>query len=597
MHSALTRTKELLGDTFNECESPSLRLEKFVRIGGDKTKHEEIDAVVECQRKNGKEAVFPPLPPGGVRFSARLKSRLIVNQAGGILENAGMCLHPHFGYPYIPGSAVKGVARHAAWCEWHEAKEPEKARIAQDIARIFGYPTNDKKLDIYLRSYAAHSCGSVCFMSAYSGTARLVTDILTPHGGSDWAEPVPSTFLAVEAGAEFSFTVVPIANDVADREKAITWLKTALVNHGVGAKTSSGYGRFLVDGEKPNCDTVVRLHFASPAFLRGAEDEGKLRISTLRGMMRWWWRWLYRSVLTDVDLRSLEQRVWGGCTEEAKASCISLCFVSEPVLGTIPFDKRTHMSRNNQKTNLAYLAYGMDERVNGEVKKRRVLDVSPNVMWELGININPLDRGMSKEQLLLHAKLAIWALCKYGGVGAKSRKGFGSLCCDIEYADMNAVFTDVGTSLSESGIELEDEGGSTPYSYVTSLMHKVKTKTTDAWSVLGRIGYALQLVASDYKHKECKAVLGLPRKIHGPMHTPLSHQKGHFHKPPYNLKADGSFVKNRFASPLIIHLTDKTDGIEVNLTSCPSDYVRDVETSECLLRECVETIKEELLRA
>lgn len=87
--TALSEVRDLLGgEKFPECESPSLRLEKFVRIG-DNAKREEIDAVVYCQRKNGQKSVSLPLPPGGVRFPARLKSRLIVNQAGGILENAG----------------------------------------------------------------------------------------------------------------------------------------------------------------------------------------------------------------------------------------------------------------------------------------------------------------------------------------------------------------------------------------------------------------------------------------------------------------------------------------------------------------------------
>lgn len=259
--TALSEVRDLLGgEKFPKCESPSLRLEKFVRIGGDNTKREEIDAVVECQRKNGKEPVSPPLPPGGVRFPARLKSRLIVNQAGGILENAGMCLHPHFGYPYIPGSAVKGIARHAAWCEWHEAKEPEKARIAQDIARIFGYPTNDKGLDAYLeeRGYNTKRGGCISFWAAEpDGKASLVTDIVNCHHkdyyngtkpvATDDEGPIPNYFPAVDEknGTFFVFTLVPLRN--AGKEEiglAKKWLIQAITENGVGAKTSAGYGWF-----------------------------------------------------------------------------------------------------------------------------------------------------------------------------------------------------------------------------------------------------------------------------------------------------------------------------------------------------------------
>lgn len=259
--TALSEVRGLLGgEKFPKCESPSLRLEKFVRIGGDNVKREEIDAVVECQRKNGKVPVLPPLPPGGVRFPARLKSRLIVNQAGGILENAGMCLHPHFGYPYIPGSAVKGIARHAAWCAWHEAEEPEKAGIAQDIARIFGYPTNDRGLDAYLeeRGCDAKRGGCVSFWAAEpDGKAGLVTDIVNCHhmkyygsddpsaAATDDESPNPQFFPAVEKGCTFLFTLVPVRDtdeEMIDRAKK--WLILAITENGVGAKTSSGYGWF-----------------------------------------------------------------------------------------------------------------------------------------------------------------------------------------------------------------------------------------------------------------------------------------------------------------------------------------------------------------
>src|SRR6266571_1976735 len=50
---------------------------------------------------------------------AQLQSRLMVNMAGGVMENAGLCLD-RFGLPCIPGTAVKGCARRAAVAALHE---------------------------------------------------------------------------------------------------------------------------------------------------------------------------------------------------------------------------------------------------------------------------------------------------------------------------------------------------------------------------------------------------------------------------------------------------------------------------------------------
>lgn len=290
--TALSEVRDLLGgEKFPGCESPSLRLEKFVRIGDNNAKHGEIDAVVDCQRKNGQKPVSLPLPPGGVRFPARLKSRLIVNQAGGILENAGMCLHPHFGYPYIPGSAVKGIARHAAWCEWHEAKEPEKECIAKDIARVFGYPTNDKGLDAYLeeRGCDAKRGGCISFWAAEpDGKAGLVTDIVNCHHmkyyGSDDNPPAvatddeapnPQFFPAVEKDGTFVFTLVPV-RDAGETELALAkkWLIQTITENGVGAKTSAGYGWFEYTqaGEEAYREKVRREE---------EEQERKLRVQAL----------------------------------------------------------------------------------------------------------------------------------------------------------------------------------------------------------------------------------------------------------------------------------------------------------------------------
>lgn len=255
----------LLGEDRSKCQSPSLRLEKYVRLG-DNSKKVEIEAVVACHKEHAKPI---PLfkPKGAVPFVAKLRSRLIVNQAGGILENAGLCLHPHFGAPYIPGSAVKGIARHAAWREWKEAKESgdqtEAARIAVSIAETFGCPTNDNELDDYLTKIGKdeHRSGSVAFLPAIPIQRKekdgnwdiLVTDLVNCHhpryyGGSlreatDDESPNPQFFPAVKEETEFTFCLAPVRHG-ADLKQAKDWLVAAITVYGAGAKTSAGYGWF-----------------------------------------------------------------------------------------------------------------------------------------------------------------------------------------------------------------------------------------------------------------------------------------------------------------------------------------------------------------
>ena len=166
-------------DKFAKCESASLRLEKYVTIG-DNSKKSQLEAVTGRRYRQVPEFT----PRGACSFRASLQGRLIVNQANGVLENAGLCLHPHFNSPCIPGSALKGVARHAAWIEWNEeSDDARKKTIAKDIASTFGYPTGDESLDNYLAKIGIKekTSGKVCFMPAYpvsNSNARLVVDIV-----------------------------------------------------------------------------------------------------------------------------------------------------------------------------------------------------------------------------------------------------------------------------------------------------------------------------------------------------------------------------------------------------------------------------------
>jgi CRISPR-associated protein Cmr6 len=54
------------------------------------------------------------------------------------LENAGIALHPLYGFAYLPGSGLKGLAR--GWAErvWLEA-QPQRSEAVQRIREIFGY--------------------------------------------------------------------------------------------------------------------------------------------------------------------------------------------------------------------------------------------------------------------------------------------------------------------------------------------------------------------------------------------------------------------------------------------------------------------------
>ena len=618
------------GENFPECESSSLRLEKYVqfpervRINGKMvdihTKQEEIAAVKECHKRFAKPVPVVE-PKGAIPFFAKLRSRLIVNQTGGILENAGICLHPHFGAPYIPGSALKGIARHAAWCEWKaETDESRKKDLAERIAETFGCPTQADDLDSELeKAGCSKQSGSVVFMAAYpcdkngeATPATLAVDILTPHGRNDWTDPVPNPFLVVEKGTSFKFAVGPAKFDGAKHiDDAIQWLKKGLTGGGGGAKTSAGYGVFTIQGEHVSITTATKsypLRLVSPAFLRGAEgDEGTLRESSLRGVLRYWWRILFRSVLSEVDVKALETKVWGGAGKPPDASQIVIRLIQTKQSAVVSFDKgaiarrlpaqfqsRSFDRRQNRNIvtapGLAYASYGMDD----SGRRRSVLH--PGAEWRLEVSFRP--RGdVSADILAIHAELALKALCTFGGVGSKSRKGFGSLDCGMELDIGESDFWNVmADALTPFGLALApDKAGD--YSFLSenrSDSLSVPLETCDAWAAVDRIGYAMQATATSYKHHREKAVAGLPRKIHGPdKRGALKHQHGRW-APPESLRPEGEILPkaNRFASPLFVHVAPGENGnLKVNAIAFPSGLVRSIDDSREVLDAYLEDLQ------
>lgn len=236
------------------CDSATLYIAKFPYVMSSKNLNDKDKAEVEAKKKKELQdfcrrverskqfidsSLLLPEIPNMISFTAVNKGRLLVNHTGGIVENGNLALHRFFDCPIISGSALKGIARNAA------RFDADKERFA----RVFGGEEKGESKE----------AGSVSFLMAIPENTnwKLVVDVLTSHGGSDTQNPVPVFFPAVETGATFRFTVAPTARTKdGDLEFAVKYLKEALSENGVGAKTAAGYGWFEIPIVKSELDIV-----------------------------------------------------------------------------------------------------------------------------------------------------------------------------------------------------------------------------------------------------------------------------------------------------------------------------------------------------
>ncbi len=178
-------------------------------------------------------------------FRVRPMWRMVIGLGEENPAEFGMRLHPTYGTPIIPGTALKGVTRAHA----------REAASADDVAGVFGHPSGEGGDDA--------AVGSIMFLDALpdppgGSTRRVVTDLVNPHVGgyyqsrgatppAEYLQPVPSAFLAVSSTVWFRVHVVGRPGADIELMMIEEWLPAALDELGVGAKTAAGYGYLEVE--------------------------------------------------------------------------------------------------------------------------------------------------------------------------------------------------------------------------------------------------------------------------------------------------------------------------------------------------------------
>lgn len=169
---------------------------------------------------------------------ATVRGRMVVGLGAESVLETSITLHRTYGVPYIPGSALKGLAaaaahRHLEDPGWQKATDQKL--IGESHRILFG----DQE-----------SSGYVVFHDAlwFPGSRLpLDPDVITVHHGeyylkgkapTDWDNPVPVAFLSARGSY-----LVALTGPAAWTQAAFQILKGALDQDGVGAKTAAGYGR------------------------------------------------------------------------------------------------------------------------------------------------------------------------------------------------------------------------------------------------------------------------------------------------------------------------------------------------------------------
>ncbi|MCF7859662.1 MAG: type III-B CRISPR module RAMP protein Cmr6 [Candidatus Cloacimonetes bacterium] len=199
--------------------------------------------------------------------------RFVVGLGGESVFETSITLHHIYGFPYIPGQALKGVLRNYIINEYF-AEELEKAKDSKELDNevekdnLFSFIFGNQKQQ-----------GKVVFFDALPVTKpKIEKDVINPHytkyysgalPPADHFSPIPVFFLMIK-DTSFVFNIGIKGKDIDECENkcytSTLWKEItekglmaflecitieALSVYGIGAKTSVGYGSFRNEEKIP----------------------------------------------------------------------------------------------------------------------------------------------------------------------------------------------------------------------------------------------------------------------------------------------------------------------------------------------------------
>src|SRR6266498_541105 len=176
----------------------------------------------------------------------------------GVLETS-ITLHHTYGVPYIRGSALKGLAAAFArnriggmWKadgfrsgKWQEISQAYKVVFGEtdDVGYVTFHDALYVPPDPGHNKQALHADIMTVHHPKYYSEKKENGELLPP---ADWDEPTPVPFLSATGSYLIALSAPKGCREWL--QAAFDILKLALAEEGIGAKTSSGYGRMTIQG-------------------------------------------------------------------------------------------------------------------------------------------------------------------------------------------------------------------------------------------------------------------------------------------------------------------------------------------------------------
>lgn len=191
-----------------------------------------------------------------------------------------------------------------------------------------------------------------------------------------------------------------------------------------------------------HCELITPLYGGGVESTK-VDEKMPIRVSSIRGQLRFWWRLLAKYKWQISDLRKAETDLWGGMNQgedDGKASKVLLKVTNSPTVQKV---KNNLISYENFPS-LRYVLFPAYNETDESLKPHKLLKPE-GITWDLDFAFTPMVSPEQKTQVI--ETLQWWA--NFGGLGFRSRKGLGAF-----YVSKSQDFPQICETLTPEDVAL-----------------------------------------------------------------------------------------------------------------------------------------------
>lgn len=181
---------------------------------------------------------------------------------------------------------------------------------------------------------------------------------------------------------------------------------------------------FYIERYKNREKLDFQCEVITPMFISGANpEEVELRAPSIKGALRFWWRALYGQQFSSLEeMRNKEGEIFGNTEKKSNVKIFVDGFNNFHISEQNLTNGKPYTVKNHNLSIFDYLAYGVCEYdINAKKNKYKRKHIKPASQFTLHLEFT------NKNEFSDYILGALSCLNAFGGLGAKSRNGFGSI--------------------------------------------------------------------------------------------------------------------------------------------------------------------------